>query len=193
MDKNDPRPVLLGVVAAAHGVRGQVRIRSYTADPLDIGSYGDLYDSKGRRFALSRLALAKGAVVASLSGINDRNAAEALRGTELFVDRSQLPDDELDEDEFFIEDLVGLEVRDETGAVTGSVASVQNFGADDVLEVQAHDGGRHYYPFTKAVVPVIALEDGHIVIVPPGEITVAPEGSNERLADPDAAEDGETQ
>lgn len=180
MSTTADKPVLLGVIGAPHGVRGQVRIKSFTADPLALGDYGALFDAKGATFEIADLRQAKGVVVATLKGVTTREAAEALGGTELFVARDQLPDEILDQDEFFIEDLVGLTTADETGALTGTVVAVHNYGAGDMIEVRLQSGGQTtLYPFTRAVVPDVDLAAGRLTLVPPGEIIVQPGAEDE--------------
>lgn len=166
-------PVLMGVIGAPHGVKGQVRVKSYTGDPLALGDYGPLAAKDGRTFEVSDIRPAKNVVVVTFKGFNGRDAAEGLNGTELFVDRSQLPDDALEDDEFFIEDLIGLSVVGVDGALFGKVTAVHNFGADDMIEVQPTGGGRtELFPFTQEVVPQVDLAAGQLVLIPPAEIIV---------------------
>ncbi len=104
--------------------------------------------------------------LAEVDGVTDRTAAEKLRGTKLWVERDQLPDLE-DEDEFYFEDLIGLTAEDQSGKPAGKVLAVENFGAGDLLEIKPPQGASYYLPFTKETVPVIALDQGKLVIVPP--------------------------
>lgn len=153
--------VCVGAIVGAHGVRGQVRIKSFTADPADIDAYGPVTSEDGtRRFKLKVTGEAKGLLIARLEGVADRDAAEALRGTKLFVPRDRLPDPE--EDEFFYSDLVGLRAETEDGTVLGIVRGVADFGAGEVLDV-----GPFMVPFTKADVPVVDIAGGRVVVVPP--------------------------
>lgn len=189
-------PVLMGVIGAPHGIKGQCRVKSFAGDPEALGDYGTLYAQDGRAFDVKDIRMAKNVVVVTFDQVNDRNMAETLNGVELFIDRSQMPDEVLDEDEFYIEDLVGMDVRDSSGARIGAVSAMHNFGAGDMVEVASlNENGdvtskTLMYPFTKAVVPVIDFENWAITLVPPNEITVAPEGSSERADDPDNLEDG---
>jgi 16S rRNA processing protein RimM len=155
-------PILLAVIGAAHGIKGEVRVKTFTGDPLALGDYGPLHAADGRSFEPVDIRPAGTVVVVRFKGINDRSAVEALTGTELFVDRSALPEGE--DDEFYHTDLVGLAVRDETGAEIGKVVAVQNFGADDVLEMTL--GGRKgvLIPFSKAAVPEVSLKEGFVRI-----------------------------
>lgn len=184
-------PVLMGVIGAPHGVKGQVRVKSYTGDPLALGDYGPLFDAKGTAYQVTDIRSAKNVVVVTFKGVVGRSAAEALNGVELFIERDQLPDEELEEDEFYIDDLIGMDVLDETGTQIGTVMSVQNFGAGDMLEVSpmlangSFSPKTVFYPFTKLVVPEIDFDAHALTLIAPPEVTVAPEGSKEREADPD--------
>lgn len=161
--------VLLGRIAGAHGIRGEVRINSFTAAPEDVAAYGELTDGRGRAFVIERLRPVKGtAVAAQLQGVRDRTAAEALHGTELFVERAKLP--EPDEDEWYYEDLIGLEAVTGEGELAGRVLAVQNFGAGDLLEIRRTNARETLFvPFTKAAVPVVDVKGRRIVIQPPPE------------------------
>src|SRR5690606_16421496 len=160
--------VLLGVVGAPRGIRGEVRIRSFTADPAAIGDYGPLMTADGRSFQIRVVASLKGPmVVARLSGVGDRNAAEALTGTELFIERSQLPPPD-GEDDFYYADLLGLAVVQPDGTPVGTVVGVENFGAGDLLEIApAGVGQTAFLPFAKAFVPEVDLAGGRLVATPP--------------------------
>jgi 16S rRNA processing protein RimM len=147
-------PVLMAVVGAAHGIKGEVRIKTFTGDPLALGDYGPLHTKDGRTFELLDARPQGNVVVARLKGIADRNAAEALNGTELFVERSALPD-KLEEEEFYHADLVGMDVVDEHGETIGKVSAVQNFGAGDILELKGPGLNGMLIPFTRASVPVV--------------------------------------
>jgi 16S rRNA processing protein RimM len=149
-------PVLMAVVGAAHGIKGEVRVKTFTEDPLALGRYGALVDAKGRTFEVTGIRQQGNAVVASFKGVGDRNAAEALNGTELFVDRGALPDD-LGEEEFYHADLVGMNVVDERERAIGKVGAVQNYGAGDMLEIRGLGLNGVLIPFTRAAVPAIDL------------------------------------
>jgi 16S rRNA processing protein RimM len=161
--------VLLGRFGAAHGVRGEIRLQSFTNDPLAIANYGELYDASGaRRFALAHVRpRGKDMFVARLMGVSDRAGAEALTGVELFLPREKLPPPE--EDEFYLADLEGLRAETADGAVLGRVVAVRNFGAGDILEIAPPEGETLLFPFTKAVVPVVDIAGGRVVIEPPRE------------------------
>lgn len=153
--------VCVGAIVGAHGVRGQVRVKSFTADPADVAAYGPVESEDGtRRFRLQVMGEAKGLVIARLDGVADRDAAEALRGTKLYVAREKLP--ETEEDEFLYSDLVGLKAEAVDGTVLGTVRGVADFGAGEVLDV-----GGFMVPFTRAAVPVVDVAGGRVVVVPP--------------------------
>lgn len=158
--------VCVAVVATAHGVRGALKLRCFTEQPDDVAAYGPLFDREGRRlFELRVVGRVKGGVLAEADGIDDRDAALALRGTELYVPRSALPDPE--PDEFYYGDLIGLVAERVDGSRLGTVRGVDNFGAGDVLEVLADDGRVVDVPFDRASVPEVDLAAGRIRIDPP--------------------------
>ena len=164
------RRVLLGRIGAAHGVRGDVLVESYTAEPQDIAAYGPLESEDGtRRFELKVVRATPKGVVARIAGVADRNAAEALRGTALYVERARLPASE--EGEFYHADLVGLRAEDGEGRAIGTVVAVVNYGAGDLLEVRL-EGSRktELVPFTDAFVPTVDIAGGRaVVLLPPSE------------------------
>ncbi|MCU0791039.1 MAG: ribosome maturation factor RimM [Nitratireductor sp.] len=160
--------ILVGKFGAAVGLKGEVRLQSFTAEPEAIAGYRTLALDDGSRVRIASLRPQGNVLVARIEGVNDRNAAERLTGRELFIDRAELPETE-DEDEFYLADLVGLEVRDVSGAKTGVVAAVHNFGAGDILEIRPVSGPVFMAPFTKAAVPDVKIAEGHLVFVPPAE------------------------
>ncbi len=162
--------VLVGRFGAPHGVRGEVRLQSFTQDPKAIGSYGPLVASDGRRFALKSVRLVKDTMlVVRVDGIGDRTSAEGLTHVDLFVDRASLPPP--DDEEFYIADLIGLEAVDAAGGGIGTVVNVPNYGGGDLVEVRPAKGGETLlFPFTKAVVPTIDLAGRRVTIVPPHEV-----------------------
>jgi len=166
-DANTSR-LLVGRIGAAHGIKGGVRIATFTGDPLAIASYGPLQTNRpGLVITIGDARLMKATIIAKLKGITDRTTAETLNGVELYIDRSQLPETE-DEDDFYHTDLIGLEARAEDGTVLGQVIDLPNFGAGDLIEIgDKKTGQTELYPFTKAVVPTVAIKDGYIVVVPP--------------------------
>ncbi|AVO36843.1 ribosome maturation factor RimM [Pukyongiella litopenaei] len=160
-------PVCVGVIAGAFGVRGEVRLKSFTAEPSDIATYGPLSTGDGgQSFALTLTRPVKNGYAARLGGVATKEQADALRGTRLYVPRHRLP--ALPDDEFYHADLIGLEVVDTGGATLGRVKAVLNHGAGDLLELQAP--GRSttvLLPFTRAAVPTVDLGAGRIVADPP--------------------------
>jgi 16S rRNA processing protein RimM len=168
---SDPTRVLMGRLGAPHGVRGEMRLQSFTGDPEAIADYGPLTDRAGQKTftLLSVRALGKDMLVARLEGVASREAAAALNGVELFLPRDRLPATE-DEDEFYLADLIGLRAQTPAGADIGRVIAVRNFGAGDILEIAPAGGGETLlFPFTKAVVPEVSIADGQVVIEPPEE------------------------
>jgi len=166
--KPDRARVCLGSVAGAHGVRGALRVRSFAAEPDDIAAYGPVTDEAGtREFTLRIVGHAGGALVIEVDGINDRNAAEALKGTRFYVARAALPEPEADE--FYHADLIGLAAEDAGGAALGTVRAVHDHGAGVLIEIRAPDGSELLVPFTRAAVPHVDIADGRVVVAPPDE------------------------
>ncbi len=158
------RRICVGVVTGAHGLQGLVRIRPYTEVPEDVGAYGPLMSADGERsFVLEiRNRTGKGQLLAHVDGVDDRTAAEELRGVELYVSRDRLPDAE--EDEFYHADLIGLAVVSTDGGPIGQVRALYDFGGGDVLEIEQAAGGIATIPFTRAAVPDVDLQAGRIVV-----------------------------
>ena len=165
------RLIALGRFGAPQGVRGEIRIKSYTGEPLAIAGYGPLTDAGGaRRFVLAALrALRDDMVVARVEGIATREAAAALAGVELYARRSQLPPPAADE--YYYDDLIGLDAVTPGGVVLGRVAALLNHGAGDILEIAPPDGGAALLlAFTKTVVSQIDFVEGRLIAIPPPEI-----------------------
>jgi 16S rRNA processing protein RimM len=165
------RLILMGVFGAPQGVRGEIRVKSLTGDPSAIGAYGPLTDKDCKRaFAFESLRpLKDDMLVARIAGVSTREAADALKRVEIFARREQLPPPA--PDEFYWDDLIGLEAFDTSGARFGRVASLMNHGAGDVLEVALTQGGETLLlPFTKSVALTIDFDAGRIVIDPPREV-----------------------
>ena len=160
--------VLLGVVAAPHGVRGLVRIRSFTEDPMAIATYGELSDETGgRRYRVEALSTAKGAVLARIEGVADRTSAEALRGLRLYVERERLP--ATGEREWYEADLIGLPAVGTDGRDWGKVMAFHDFGAGRTMEISGGTASRQsvMLPFTDEAVPEIDVEGGKVLVNPP--------------------------
>jgi len=164
------RRVLLGEIGRPHGVRGLVRLHAFTEDPLTLGRYGPLSDATGtRRFAVTPMPGGLGRI----EGVADRDTAARLTGTKLYVERDRLPPP-ADPEEFLLCDLEGLAAFAEDGTALGTVRSVEEYGAGPFLVI-GDAGGERLLPFTKAVVPVVDVAGGRLVVVPPAEVTVAPQ------------------
>ena len=160
--------VLLGAVIAAHGIKGEVKVKTFTEAPENLDAYGALTTDDGRRLEVASLRPTKGdEAVARFKGIADRNAAESLKGQALYVPRDALPEPE--PGEFYLADLIGLKAEDEGGAALGTVKAVHNFGAGDVIEIVRANGASEYVPFTDNAVPTVDVAGGRVVIVPPRE------------------------
>jgi 16S rRNA processing protein RimM len=158
--------VLLAVVIGAQGLKGEVKAKVFTDTPDALPRYGLLHNSSGRKFKITAFRPSKeGEAVIAFEGVSDRNAAEALKGTQLFVERAALPEPE--EDEFYHADLIGLEARDSEGRVLGKVAAIHNFGASDVIELVRADGDQVHLAFTRETVPHIHIKDGYIIVAVP--------------------------
>jgi 16S rRNA processing protein RimM len=157
--------VLVGIVTGPHGVTGAVRIKSFTEEPGDIARYARLVDATGRSIALRLVGAGKGVLIARLSGVDDRNRAEALRGLHLYLPRAALPP--VEPDEFYHADLLGLAAVLADGTALGRVRAVHDFGAGDTLEIERPAAPPAMVPFTRAIVPVVDLDAGRLVIDPP--------------------------
>ena len=163
--------VCVAKVVAAHGLQGALKLRCFTERAEDVGAYGPLHDQNGsRQLALRVIGRTPGGVLAKASGIDDRSAAETLRGTLLYVPRAALPEPAADE--FYHADLEGLAVELGDGSRLGTVRGVGNFGAGDVIEIAADGGGVLSLPFDRATVPVVDLARGRLVVVPPPELSM---------------------
>ncbi|MBO0718941.1 MAG: ribosome maturation factor RimM, partial [Rhizobiales bacterium] len=158
--------ICLGQIGAPHGVRGEVRLHSFTADPTAIATYGPLETEDGRVFTIETLRPAKHALVAKLTGVADREAAERLTNTKLYVPRERLPEP-AQPDEFYHADLIGLRAVDRAGREWGTVVAVHNFGAGDLIELRPANGAQtELLPFDAATVPEVNVRGGTIVINP---------------------------
>jgi len=174
--------ILIGQFGAPHGVRGHLRLKSYAHDPAAIVNYAPLFDKSGlKEYVFAELRHVKGDMfVVKLKGIGDRQAAETLTNTQLFVPRAALP--EPDEEEFYLNDLIGLKAINGDGQLIGEVSNILNFGAGDILEVLPHGGGEtRLYAFTKAIVPKIDLAAGKLILVPPVETEARLDGENDEI------------
>lgn len=167
--------IMVGEFGRPHGVRGLLRLRAFTADPAAITAYGPLSDEAGARHF--RLTL-KGPDLVAVEGVSDRDAAQRLTGTQLFVPREALP--KTDEDEFYLADLIGLRAVTEAGDVLGVVRAVQDHGGGAFLVVEGAQ--EILLPFTRQVVPKVDIATGQLVVVPPAEIVMPPPEGKEAAA-----------
>jgi|SRR5881394_1559450 len=161
--------ILVGRVAGAFGVRGEVRITAFTAEPLALLDYRTLQREDGSPgLTLTAGRAAKGAFIGRAAEIATREQAEALRGLQLYIPRDALPDP--DEDEFYVTDLIGLAVETAAGEPLGRVKAVQDYGAGDLLEIEPPEGPSWYLPFTRDAVPEVRLAEGKVIGVRPDEV-----------------------
>jgi 16S rRNA processing protein RimM len=166
--------VLVGEFGRAHGLKGEVRLKSYTGDPLAIAAYGPLASADGRTYSLKRNARpapggAPDMLIVQVEGVTSREAAEALNRTGLYLARDRLPPAD-EEDEFLLADLIGLPVQDEAGTLVGTIVDVPNYGGGDLLEIAPAKGGASaLLPFTKAFVPVVEIARKRIVAALPDD------------------------
>ena len=159
-------PVLMATIGAAQGLRGEVRAKTFTTEPLALGDYGNLHAADGRVFEILDIRQAKGLAIVRFKGVNDRTAAEALTGLDLFMERSNLPAELLDDDEFYYADLEGLEAFDSEGKSYGVVTGIFDFGAGDLLELKAPGKRPLLIPFSEAAVLEIDLEASRLLVDP---------------------------
>ena len=156
--------VCLGVIVGVKGLRGEVRVKSFTEDPVDVAAYGPLATEDGRSFALTVSGAAQGAVIARIKGVADRNAAEALKGLKLYVERGALP--AADDGSYYHADLVGLAAELVSGEKLGKVAGVFNFGAGDMIDVAIDEGRSELVPFNDVTIAEVDVAGGVIRINP---------------------------
>jgi len=173
------RPILLGVIGRAHGVRGLVRVTSHTADPVALTEYGPLSDASGRQFTLHWMGDGIAEVFQIVAGkpvkVADRTTAERLTNTQLFIERDRLPPPETDE--YYLADLIGLTAIGTDDALLGIVAAVHDYGAGASLELARDDGGSLLVPFTASCVPEVDLAAGRLRVTPPDEIDTPTEAA----------------
>lgn len=156
--------ICLGAIVGVHGIKGEVKVKSFTEYAEDIDQYGDVEDEAGlRKFKIKVIGHSKELLRVKIKGIDDRDAAFALKGTGLYVNKDVLP--ELNEEEFYHTDLIGLEARNENSEFIGEVVGVYNFGAGDMLEIKTSETGKsEMLPFTSEYVPTVNIKDGYIIV-----------------------------
>jgi 16S rRNA processing protein RimM len=174
----DPNLVLLGEFGRAHGLNGEIRLKSYTGDPQAIAGYGALLTADGRTLTLAEVRSAPGTspdmLIARVTGVSGRTAAEALNRVALFVPRARLAAPE-DEDEVYAADLIGATALDEAGTLIGTIVAVPNYGGGDLLELRSPGGGATaLLPFTKAFVPVLDMARRQVTVVVPEDLFAPP-------------------
>jgi 16S rRNA processing protein RimM len=164
-----PSQICVARIGAAHGVRGAVKLWTFTEDPLAVKRYGPLVTKDGaHQVEVTHVREAKGHLVATLKGIATREEAERLNGLELYVAREKLP--ATDENEYYHADLIGLNAVNAAGEPLGRVVAIHNFGAGDIIEIAPPNGATMLLPFTNAVVPTVDIAGGRVVIELPDEI-----------------------
>lgn len=173
------RLLMVGRVAGAFGVRGEVRITTFTEDPMALARYRALSRKDGAPgLTITGARQVKGGIIARAKEIETKEQADALRGLQLFIAREALP--EPDEDEYYLADLIGLAVESPQGEPIGKVKAVQDFGAGDLLEITPAEGGATFWlPFTKEAVPEVRIAEGKLIAVPPATTEGEPQGGGE--------------
>ena len=173
----DVERIVVAQFGAAHGVRGEIRLKSFTQDPLAVRAYSPLEADDGRAFVIASARPAAGGasdmLVVRLEGVTSRDGAEALNGLELSVPRGRLP--ETDKDEFYHADLIGVAVATKDGRPFGTVVAVHDYGAGDLLEIAPDAGATVLVPFTRSTVPEVDVAGGRIIIDPPPGLLTSPE------------------
>jgi 16S rRNA processing protein RimM len=159
------KPVLMAKIGAAHGLKGEVRIRSFTGDPMSVGKYGTLFDAAGNTYEIVTLRPAGNMLIARFRSVAGREQAEALNGTELFIDRAQLPED-TQRDEYYQADLIGMRLHGRDGTYYGTVEAIHNYGAGDIIEARSGTSGTVMIPFSHAAVTKVDLGSGVITVDP---------------------------
>jgi 16S rRNA processing protein RimM len=164
-----PKDVLLAAIVGAHGLKGEVRVKAFTETPDSLARYSRLHAKDGRTFTLTHAKAAKsGEAIVTFAEVVDRNAAESLRGLELFVPRDRMP--RPGENEYYHADLIGLAAMDGADRVIGKVRAIHNFGAGDVIEIERGDGDTLMLPFARDFVPVVDLAARRLVVAQPQEV-----------------------
>ena len=189
-----PDLVLIAVIGAPHGVKGEVRAKAHTDDPLALEAYGPLRDGAGGTYEVLSVRTAKTVAVLRLTGVRTREAAEALKGTSLYIERQRLPDEELEEDEFFQADLIGLAVNDAAGKSYGEIRAIHDFGGGDILDLSGDGKRTVMIPFSEAAVTEIDLAAGHVTVDPVAagldDIARGPESRRRRPPKKGTSKDG---
>ena len=155
--------ICLGAVVGVHGIRGEVKVKSFSDDEKNLVRYGDVTNETGdKKFSLKIVGHSKELLRVKIKGIEDRNTAETLVGTAFYIQRDLLPD--LNDDEFYHADLIGLDVKNSSGEIFGEVNALYNFGAVDIIELKLNNGSLEMLPFTETYVPTINIKEHHIIV-----------------------------
>ena len=155
--------ICLGAVVGVHGIRGEVKVKSFSDDERNLTRYGEVTNEAGdKKFSLKIIGHSKELLRVKIKGVDDRNTAETLVGTAFYVNRDLLPD--LKEDEFYHTDLIGLDVKNSNGEIIGEVNALYNFGAGDIIELKLNAGSLEMLPFTKEYVPEVKVCDGYVKV-----------------------------
>lgn len=162
--ESEPARICLGIIVGSKGLRGEVKVKSYTDDPQDVAAYGPVFTDDSRTLTLTVTGSGKGVVIAKVDGVDDRTQAEALKGLKLYVDRSALPPPGADS--LYQADLVGLQAERTDGEVLGTVMAFHNFGAGDVMEVKNGGGESVLIPFTEEVIAEVDMTGRRILVTP---------------------------
>jgi len=170
---DDADRLLVGEIGAAQGLKGEVRLRSYTQTPADIAAYGPLQDESGAKLIeIERVHVTPKAIIARIKGVTTREGAEALCRTKLYLPRARMPARaEREEGEWYVADMIGLTAVDSAGETIGTVVAMHNFGASDIVEVAPASGGENLLvAFTETTVPEVDIDGGRLVLIPPEEL-----------------------
>ena len=174
IDNNSDFNICVGIITAVNGVKGYVKIKSFTENPDDLTKFQQVFDEDNISYRISLVSQKRDYMIAGIEGVDNRNKAEKLRNKKLYIKRSELPD--ASEDEYYHADLVDLEARTEDGTKFGTVRDIVNFGAGDIIEV--HDAALDrsvFYPFTKQFVPEINIKEGYVAFGVLEEVLAAEE------------------
>lgn len=182
-DKDSAR-VCVAAFSSAHGVRGALRLKSFTENPDDVAAFTTLLsEDASKTYHIEVVShTGKGELIVKVAGVDTREAAEMLKGERLYVSRAELP--EAGDEEFYHADLIGLTVKTASGKTVGTVRAVFDFGAGDMLEILPKEGALIMVPFTKAIVPIVDIEKGRIIVDPPEGLL--PEGKKKKHKKPGA-------
>ena len=167
--RKSPATICIGVISSPHGIKGAVKIKAHTSSPLLIKKFKNFSDKSGKKINLTVTSATNDFALAKIDGVETRNQAEELKGTEIFISRDEMSPTE--EGEFYFFDLIGLEVRSSTGQIIGEITGIYNFGAGDIVEIKK-EKKEEFLPFDEKTVIEVNIKDGYVIIDPPEEIYV---------------------